>query len=428
MVPLNDAGHKTNRALFFNAGSLVATFIVKSSFGYGYWWLAARQFAPEDVGVASAAVSAMTLLGTLCMLGLGTLLIRELPRHPGHEGALISAALLLVGIFGAFVGLIFALIVPSFSSNLLSLRATIFTILLFASGVGFATINLVFDQVLIGLLRGEIQLWRNLLFAGAKLAALAVVGFWLFQQGAVVIYLTWVLGDIFSLGALAVWKKKWIRHIVKPQWSLLRRLGGGALQHHLLNLLHMGPNMALPLLVTILISATMNAHFYIGFLIADVVYVVPLSLVTALYAVSSAQPQLLARKVRLTIGLALLVCVVADIVLFFGAKIVLELFGSGYAEQGLWSMRFLALAAFPFSIKELYLVISRIYDRMKYALIPMTASAIFEVIAAVIGARLGDISGLSLGWLIAVCIEATLMGIYVYRVLGTRYRNSFLKM
>ena len=415
--------HKTNRAMFFNAGSLVATFVVKSGLGYAYWWLAARQFAAADVGVASAAISSMTLLGTLCMLGLGALLIRELPRHAEHGGALISAALWLVGIFGACIGCIFAFVVPSFSPDLQPLRANILTVMLFAAGVGFATINLVFDQVLVGLLRGEMQLWRNMLFAGAKLTALAIAGFWLLQHNAVVIYLTWVLGDIFSLGALAVWKKKWTYHILRPHWNLLRKLGGGALQHHILNLLHMGPNMALPLLVTVLISATVNAHFYIAFLVADVVYVVPQSLVTALYAVSSAQPQLLARKARLTVGLALLVCIAGNIVIFLGGRIVLGLFGPDYAAQGMWSMCFLALSAFPFFIKELYLAVSRIYDRMKDALVPMAASAVFEVIAAVIGARLGGISGLSLGWLIAVSIEAALMAIFVYRVLGTANVN-----
>jgi hypothetical protein len=79
---------------------------------------------------------------------------------------------------------------------------------------------------------------------------------------------------------------------------------------------------------------------------------------------------ILARKARLTIGL-LLACVVADMVLFWGSKLVLGLFGPGYAEQGMWSMRFLALAAFPFFIKELYLAICRIFDRMRQALVPM---------------------------------------------------------
>lgn len=83
-------------------------------------------------------------------------------------------------------------------------------------------------------------------------------------------------------------------------------------------------------------------------------------------------------------------------------------------------MRLLALAAFPFFMKELYLAISRIYDRMRDALVPMVASALFEVVAAILGAHLGGISGLSLGWLIAVCIEAALMSIFVYRRVWSR--------
>ena len=55
---------KTNGVLLFNAGSLVATFGVKAGLGYAYWWVAARQFSPQAVGVASAAISSMTLLGT----------------------------------------------------------------------------------------------------------------------------------------------------------------------------------------------------------------------------------------------------------------------------------------------------------------------------------------------------------------------------
>jgi O-antigen/teichoic acid export membrane protein len=105
--------------------------------------------------------------------------------------------------------------------------------------------------------------------------------------------------------------------------------------------------------------------------------------------------------------------------LFLGSKILLGLFGTDYAEQGMWSMRFLALAAFPFFIKELYLAICRIFDRMTQALVPMLASALFEVAAAVSGAHLYGISGLSLGWLIAAYIEATLMSIFVYRILST---------
>jgi hypothetical protein len=180
------------------------------------------------------------------MLGLGTLLIRELPRLPGQEVSLISVALLLVGTVGGGIGFLFALGMPALWANLQPLRACSQAVALFSVDVGFATMNLVLDQVLVGLLRGDLQLWRNILFAGTKLAALAATGFWLVQRGGLTIFATWVLADALSfavLAGLAVLKGKWTLKKSLPPWGVLRKLGPSALQHHLLNLLLIGPNL-----------------------------------------------------------------------------------------------------------------------------------------------------------------------------------------
>ena len=79
-----------NKAIFLNTGSLIGTWGVTSGLGFVYWWLAAREFSPQDVGIGSASISAMTLIGTFCLMGLGTLLITELPRQPERAGSLIS--------------------------------------------------------------------------------------------------------------------------------------------------------------------------------------------------------------------------------------------------------------------------------------------------------------------------------------------------
>src|SRR5579859_4976456 len=91
---------KVNSVMLTNAGALVGTTAVTSILGFVYWWLAARRFPPAAVGVASASVSAMVLLGGFCVLGLGTLLITELPRQPDHAGSLISTSLVVVGALG----------------------------------------------------------------------------------------------------------------------------------------------------------------------------------------------------------------------------------------------------------------------------------------------------------------------------------------
>jgi O-antigen/teichoic acid export membrane protein len=89
--------------------------------------------------------------------------------------------------------------------------------------------------------------------------------------------------------------------------------------------------------------------------------------------------------------------------------------GSGYAEQGILSLRLLGLGAFPFLFKDLYVAICRIQDRIVNALLPLAAGALLELGLAALGAHLGGLSGLSLGWDIAVCIEALLMARTVYR-------------
>ncbi len=193
----------------------------------------------------------MMLLGAICVLGLGTLLIGELPRQPGKEASLISTALLLVGLVGGLAGILFALIAPFVSVDFLPLRATLGSILIFAAGVSFTSITIVLDQALIGLLRGELQFWRNTLFAASKLAALFAIGLALhsslFFRGGVAIYATWAVGNAISLLPLAVLvlikKRSSLKHIM-PDWGLLRKLGFSALQHHMLNLIQQVPTTA----------------------------------------------------------------------------------------------------------------------------------------------------------------------------------------
>ncbi len=409
---------KTNNIILVNAGSLVGTTGVTSVLGFVYWWVAARQFLPQAVGFASAATSAMMLLATCGELGLNTLLVGELPRQRGREASLISAALITVGGMGGCLGIIFAAVASYLSNDFQILRTSIGTIALFASGVSLTAVTLVLDQATIGLLRGGLQLSRNIFFAGAKLAALVVVSLWLTHLSGLTIYATWVFGSALSLAALSglvISKVGWPNRSYLPEWGLLRNLGLVALKHHALNLTLLAPSMILPVLVTIVLSATTNAWFFVSWSLGGVGNIVSSALTVTLYAVSSAQPRVLARKLRLTLSLAFLATVLADCVLLLGTRQVLGLFGHSYAEQAVWSLRILAVESFPFIIKNHYIAVSRIQGRVAHATLVAIAGGILELGGSVLGARLGGLTGLSLGWFAAVCIEAVFMSRTVYR-------------
>jgi glycosyltransferase involved in cell wall biosynthesis/O-antigen/teichoic acid export membrane protein len=415
---------KSHRIMLVNAGSLVGTTAVTTSLGFVYWWLAARRFQPEVVGLSSAAISAMTLLGNFCILGLGTLLIGELPRQRGKEASLISSAIFVVGIVAGCAGIIFALVAPFVSTNFQPLRASFQDMALFTVGVSLTAVTLVLDQALIGLLHGELQLWRNTLFAGAKLAALLIAALWLSHTAGLTIYATWAIGNLVSLLALAgftILRGKWPGRIELPQWQLLRKLGPAALQHHMLNLILQAPNLILPLLVTILLTATVNAWFYISYMLAGFGILICFSLTTVLYATTSSRATTLEHKVRLTLSLAMVTSVVANCVLFFGAKQILGIFGHVYAEQAAWSLRILGFGAFPLIIKDHYVAVCRIQGRVMNALLPTAAGVFIETGTAALGGHIAGLAGLSLGWVIGACLEALYMSRTVYKAVRSNH-------
>ncbi len=418
---------KTNSIMLLNASSLVSTTAITSALGFVYWLVAARFFPPQVLGLSSATISAMTLLGFFCTLGLGTLLMGELSRQPGKEASLISAALILVGTAGGCLGIAFAIIAPFVSADFQILRASVGDIALFAAGVSLSAITLVLDGAFIGLLRGELQLWRNTLFAVVKLAVLFVAGRWLSHAIGLTVYATWAIGNVFSLAALAgfaLLKGKGYGRIYPPHWGLLRRLGPEALQHHILNLVLDVPSLALPLIVTITLSATTNAWFYVSFMLAGFTYVIPFALTLVLFAMNSDQPSTLVHKARLTISIAFIAVMLANCLLQFGTRQLLGLFGHIYAEQAAWSLRILGLGAFPLIIKNHYIAISRIQRRMAYAILPIAIGTLLELGGAVLGARLFGISGPGLGWVTALCLECVFMSPTVYKAIRPRVTSS----
>ena len=424
LVPVSATGRKklyqwanANRALLINTLSLICTTAVTGVLGFAYWWIAAREFPPQFVGLASAAISAMMLLGAICVLGLGTLLIGELPRQPGKEWSLINAALLLVGGVGVCGGLLFVLVAPYLSSDFQTFRANLSSILLFAAGVSLTSIVIVLDQALIGLLQGSLQFWRNTLFAVVKLVLLFLAGLWL-TKGSEIIYGTWAAGNVISLvplfGLVLVQVSR-SKKAFLPDWKSLHKLGLPALQHHLLNLILQAPTTAMPVLVTIELSATTNAWFYVSWMLSGLVFIASYALTTVLYAINSSQSDELSRKIRVTLSLALVTAIIGNVFFQFGATQILNIFGHMYAEQAAWSLRILSLGAFPMIIKNHYIAVGRIHSRITRVALPVAIGSMLELGAAALGAHLGNLVGLSVGWVVAVCIEAAFMFHSVYK-------------
>lgn len=411
------AAFRANRSLLDNAASMVATAVVTSLLGAAFWWVATHYFSKDSVGLASAAISAMTLLGFMGTVGLGTLLMGELPRLEKGHRSVINAALLTTASIGATLGLAFVLIAPLASSNFDPLSQTWVSAAVFALGVGLTGLAFVLDQALIGLLRGGLQLSRNVVFSVVKLALLIPVAALVAEAGPGWLYGTWTAGVAISLVVLVRFYRRREADSLGPNFSLLKDMRVHAATHHAVNVALRTPELVLPIVVVTFLSASANASFYIACMIAGFMFFVPLSLSTVLYAVGSGESKRLADRFRLTVYLSLGFGVISNLALLVLAAPLLEIFGSSYADEATGTLHVLALDIFPSTIITHYVALRRIERRLATALPLIWGAALLQVGGGVVGALAGGLVGVAIGWVTGATIAAILMGPEVLRAL-----------
>lgn len=405
-------GRATGDRLIANAVSLVGTGAVTSGLGFGFWWLAARVLPAEGVGLGSAAVSAMTLIATLSMLGLGTLLIGELPGVRRADAAgLLSAALLSAAAAAALLAVACGLALPHAAPAFAWITRGPATLALFVLGVVVSAVTLVFDQAVIGLLRGEVQWYRNAVSAAVKLLAVPVVGQFTAHAGAQAIYGAWLIGNVASVLAVLLLARRGRAPLLdRPDWSALTRLGGPTLRHHALNLAMQAPALALPVLAASRLSPGANAAFYVSWMIASFASMVPYALATVLPAtvlpaVSPQGASALRGRVRASLRWSLLVCVPGTVGLILTARPLLALFGPAY-EHHAPSLQVLALTALPVIVKAHYIALGRMHGQLARAAAVVALGGAAELAAAALGGGAWGVVGLSVGLLIASGLEA----------------------
>jgi len=397
-----------------------------AALGFAYWGLAARTFDADQVGIAAAAVSAMTLLGYLGMLGFGTLLIAVVHDSGDRAIAYVVTASLTTAVVGTGLGIVALLVAPAISPDLADFAGDPLGRLLFPIGVGLTASTLVLDQALIGLLRGGTQFVRNLVFAGGKFLLLALAVVTVVSATGATIVGTWVAGLVVSVLVLAALSLRIERRLsrYRPDPAILREFSGGLLKHHGLNLAVQAPALAMPLIVAIALSVTSAAYFYAAWMIAGFVSLAGASLGINLYATSSRSPARLAHSMRLTLGLSALIAGGAVIAVLLAGSALLGIFGPSYASEASVALIFLTLSTLPGIVKTHFVQVLRLGGRIGNGAVIMTASAVLELSLAGIGAKSGGLVGLSVGYAAALLLESIVMAPPVLRAAGLLNRTQ----
>ena len=236
---------------------------------------------------------------------------------------------------------------------------------------GFA---LVMDLAFTGLLRSNLFLARNVSFALAKLVLLAVVA--TLSRNQTVILATWVVGIVASEAGVCLYA--WRRAIITLAAPSIRPLVGHlrtVRDHHALNLAASATQLLLPVVVNLCLGPTVNAAFYIGWMIFVMTMLVPASLTTVLFSMGAAQPSDFSRQLRFSFAASTGFALAVSVLMPLFAEPVLALFNPGFPALAAPAMALLGLGLLGTGVKQHYLLLARSQRRVMHAALWLTVIA-----------------------------------------------------
>ena len=109
--------------LYSNSLYMMLTTVFTAFAGFIFWMIAAKFYTPEDVGIATAIISTISLIILFSRFGLDFSIIRFFPDR--DKSKVFCTSTIITTAFGLFFGIIFILGIDFFAPELYILKSPI---------------------------------------------------------------------------------------------------------------------------------------------------------------------------------------------------------------------------------------------------------------------------------------------------------------
>lgn len=393
--------------LFSNAGYLLGVNLVGGVTGVVFWGMAARLYESADIGIASAMLSAITLLAGLAGLGISTGLVRFLPgaRHPGrllNSAFTLNVTIALIVACGFLAGLEF------WSPSLVFLQRDVFLAAGFVAYAVATTLSATLQMVFVAHRRAMYTFVLTLIVNGGRLPLVAALA-GLDAVGLVgAVGLATVLAVALSL---TVFMQK-VRPAYQPRpaliWRELVPLIPYSAGNYVAVLLIQSTQSILPLMILEVLGAQYSGYAYVAWMLGTLLTSPGTALAGSAFAESSYAPERLSAVLRKAAVLGLGITVPAALAFGVIAPWLLILFGSDYAQEALGLLRWLAAAAPAVVLSSLYLTWLKVRKQVGTLIVVSGVVALTTLGVARALMPAYGIAASGMGWLIGNGLVAVL--------------------
>jgi O-antigen/teichoic acid export membrane protein len=395
----------SGRSLPMHLNSIALILGKMATLGVGFlvWLLAARLLPPAEVGLASGAVSAMMLCVQIALFGAGAAVITLFPRHQERPANLLDTAIGVVGVASLVAAVAFLGLASGLFRELRILAAIPGYAIAFIAMCALGTLGVLFDQIGTAQRRGDQVLVRGVVFGVVTLGIIIALPLGVGVTDASAILAAWVGGGLVSVGlGYAQLRRSLPTYRYRPRLhrQLAVQLIGVGLPNWALTMTERAPGLILPIVVTELLSPEANATWYAVWMMAWVVYVIPVQVGLSLFAEAAHRPDDLGLAVRRGLGLALAIGAVGAVGAAIVGPFMLSFLGPSYVESGTTPLRILVVAVLPFAFVQAYFSACRSRQKLGEAILTGVCSGLVGVGAAVLAGLTYGLSGMAVAWLL----------------------------
>lgn len=322
-----------------------------------FWIFAAKLYSNEDVGIATALISSMTLLVLITRLGLDDSIIRFFPEK--NKSMVFSTSAIITTFFAGLFGLIFIIGIDIWSPELGILKSPKYTIIymifLCASSFIFTT-----DISFIALRKPEFGFYQ-ILIVGTRVLIL----FFLIYLGAMGILGAVGISFILALIASIIFLTRLgVKPVFKIDTQFLKETAHFSTGNYFAGLFIVAPNHVLTIMVLNVLGPAEAAYYYITFAISYVLFMIPTALSTSLFVEGSHGEGLKKTALR-SLRTMFLLLIPSVVVLYFTGGLLLGIVGINYAAHGLDLLRIMIFSSFFIAVCSIFSSIKKVQKDIK---------------------------------------------------------------
>lgn len=396
-----------NDPLLKNSLYLMLTSISNAGFGFIFWMLAAKFYSKEDVGIATALFSSLSLLMLLSRFGLDYSIIYFFPKN--EKNPIFSTSALITTLFSIFFGMIYIVGIDLFSPKL-NLLKSVLNSLVFLTTLAASSLISITGISFVALRKSEYYFLQSIL-VGLRI---------IFLVPLIALESIGIISSIeFSLILALFISLMFLRKLdIKLTFGIDKHFLNNSLNFSLGNYISglstAAPTFILPIMVLNILGPEQAANYYIVYSIAAFLFMIPSTISVSLF-VEGSNGENLKKAVHKSMFTIFSLLVPCAIILFFCGSWILGFMNKDYSSNGLELLRIMIFSSFFVVFNFVYYSIQRIQNDTRELVIISGMNLILLIVSGYFLMLWFGVIGIGYAWLISYGISSLVITWIIFR-------------